>query len=243
MQPMRSDPDEPDLSWSSVRRRVPEGFLERVGRSDEHVVISGAPRREREHVARLVHAASPRRGSAFVVYDPSDARRAADAFGETPLESAGIDRAWSLASGGALFLVELFELSDRDQAFLLRALGTRDAYPTRVSERPRPVRIIAATSHETSPIGALRSSLFHRLNVMNVRLSDLFETPGTSNAGAEDPPLTFKEEKTRLLEAWEPRYLRELLGHVDGNVTDAARIAGIARAHMYRLLKKYGLAR
>jgi len=57
------------------------------------------------------------------------------------------------------------------------------------------------------------------------------------------PHLTFKEEKTRLLEAWEPEYLRELLEEVEGNLTVAARTAGIARAHLYRLLKKYRLAR
>ncbi len=54
---------------------------------------------------------------------------------------------------------------------------------------------------------------------------------------------TFKEAKDQLLEEWESDYLRQVLDRADGNLTLAARYAGIARTHFYRLLKKHGLSR
>lgn len=224
--------------------------LERVGRSDEHVVISGAPRRDRERIARFVHASSPRSGSPFVPYDPPTTR-AANSQGPAQPGAAGawIDRAWRRAKGGTLFVVELFELSDPDQAKLLRALEHRDVHAARHSEPVRPVRVIAATSHDLSSVPreeSLRASLYHRLNVMSVFVPEVgADEPASERrpTRAAEPLLTFKEEKTRLLETWEPEYLRELLDHSGGNVTVAARLAGIARAHMYRLLKKHRLVR
>jgi DNA-binding NtrC family response regulator len=54
---------------------------------------------------------------------------------------------------------------------------------------------------------------------------------------------TFKEAKDLLLDQWENQYLREVLGRANGNMTLAARYAGIARGHLYRLLKKHNLVR
>jgi len=54
---------------------------------------------------------------------------------------------------------------------------------------------------------------------------------------------TFKEAKDALLEDWEKDYLRRVLERSKGNMTLAARQAGIARGHLYRLMKKHGLAR
>jgi DNA-binding NtrC family response regulator len=244
---MIANTNEPARSRTAPRQGALSRFLERVGQSDEHVVISGAPRREREQVGRLIHASSPRRRSAFVVYDSSDPKKGGESSPDREFDETAIGRSWSLATGGTLFLVELYELSDREQGRLLRALEARDARG-RGADRPHRVRIIAATSHEPSVAlrGTLRSSLFHRLNVMHVHVPELFDPAqrgSRSRIESNEPLLTFKEEKSRLLEDWEPKYLRELLGHVDGNVTVAARMAGIARAHMYRLLKKHRLAR
>lgn len=54
---------------------------------------------------------------------------------------------------------------------------------------------------------------------------------------------TFKEAKDQLLEEWESEYLKEVLERAGGNITLAAQYAGIARGHLYRLLKKHGLCR
>ncbi|HUS65652.1 MAG TPA: sigma 54-interacting transcriptional regulator [Kofleriaceae bacterium] len=52
--------------------------------------------------------------------------------------------------------------------------------------------------------------------------------------------LPFKEAKQRLVDAWEREYVERLLRQADGNVTVAARVAGLARVHLHRLLKKHG---
>lgn len=64
---------------------------------------------------------------------------------------------------------------------------------------------------------------------------------GTRRIGAE--LRTFKEARDALLDEWEYEYLREVLERAEGNVTRAARFSGVARGHLYRLLKKHGFVR
>ena len=52
--------------------------------------------------------------------------------------------------------------------------------------------------------------------------------------------LPFKNAKSRLVDAWEHDYVTELMEQVEGNVSLAARRAGINRVHLYRLLRKHG---
>jgi DNA-binding NtrC family response regulator len=51
----------------------------------------------------------------------------------------------------------------------------------------------------------------------------------------------FKEAKERLIECWEREYLAKLLERASGNVSLAARRAGLARAYLHQLIKKHGL--
>jgi DNA-binding NtrC family response regulator len=51
----------------------------------------------------------------------------------------------------------------------------------------------------------------------------------------------FHEQKERLIAAWEREYLTKLVDRAGGNMAEAARLAGIDRAYVYRLLKKHGL--
>jgi len=55
-----------------------------------------------------------------------------------------------------------------------------------------------------------------------------------------DPDVPFKDAKERLIEVWEAEYVRNLLARCGGNVTQAARVAGLDRAHLYRILRKHG---
>ena len=48
-------------------------------------------------------------------------------------------------------------------------------------------------------------------------------------------------ERARWIERFERKYLQRLLLEADNNVSAAARQAGVDRAHLYRLLSKYGL--
>lgn len=51
----------------------------------------------------------------------------------------------------------------------------------------------------------------------------------------------FKEAKNDLIRDFEQDYLRDLLKRYDGNVSRAAREAGIERAYLQRLIRKYNL--
>jgi two-component system, NtrC family, nitrogen regulation response regulator GlnG len=57
-----------------------------------------------------------------------------------------------------------------------------------------------------------------------------------------DLPPEFHKARESMIDRFEQQYLKDLLSKSDGNVSHAARTAGIARGHLYRLLKKHGLA-
>jgi transcriptional regulator of acetoin/glycerol metabolism len=56
----------------------------------------------------------------------------------------------------------------------------------------------------------------------------------------EDDFVRFKEAKQRVVNSFEINYLTALL-HRAGGVSAAARLSGINRPHLHRLLKKHGL--
>jgi DNA-binding NtrC family response regulator len=53
--------------------------------------------------------------------------------------------------------------------------------------------------------------------------------------------LQFKEAKDQLVASWERDYLQKLMEQCGGNVSQAARRAGIDRVYLHRLMKKHGL--
>jgi DNA-binding NtrC family response regulator len=54
-------------------------------------------------------------------------------------------------------------------------------------------------------------------------------------------PERFHEAKESLVADWENDYLKRLLARTGGNMSRAARIAGLERAYLYKLVKKHGL--
>jgi len=74
-----------------------------------------------------------------------------------------------------------------------------------------------------------------------LRLDQSASRSGARRLGAELK--TFREARDALLDQWEYEYLRQVLERAEGNVTRAARFSGVARGHLYRLLKKHGFVR
>jgi len=62
-----------------------------------------------------------------------------------------------------------------------------------------------------------------------------------ATSGEEGELVQFKEAKDQLIAAWERDYLRRLIDQSGGNVSLAARRAGIDRVYLHRLMKKHGL--
>jgi DNA-binding NtrC family response regulator len=65
----------------------------------------------------------------------------------------------------------------------------------------------------------------------------LLKTPRPASGDA------FHSSKEQVVAEWERSYLTDLLRRAEGNLTRAARLAGLARPHLYRLLNKHGLRR
>ena len=70
--------------------------------------------------------------------------------------------------------------------------------------------------------------------------------PSAATAGRETPSLAkhnlpLKEAKAQWMTQLEAAYLAELLQRHDGNVSQAAKAAGIDRKTFHRLINKYGI--
>lgn len=78
----------------------------------------------------------------------------------------------------------------------------------------------------------------------------IMRSPETAEPAATPDSLTsertigtrpFKEEKAELVDEFERKYILKLLKRNDGNISKSAREAGIERAYLQRLIKKYGI--
>jgi two-component system response regulator GlrR len=58
-----------------------------------------------------------------------------------------------------------------------------------------------------------------------------------------DPTLPYAQQKERLLEAFTRAYLSELLAHTGYNQSQAARLSGLERSYLGRLVAKHGLGK
>ena len=71
------------------------------------------------------------------------------------------------------------------------------------------------------------------------------DTPrvGASGIASELMHDTYHAAKDRLVAQFEQEYLTRLVGRAGGNMSKAARLAGIDRTTLYRLMEKHGVSR
>ena len=65
--------------------------------------------------------------------------------------------------------------------------------------------------------------------------------PGGTAEQFVDDEMPFKEAKQKVLDAFEPAYLKALLDKYGGNITRSAQAAGLTRYHLRELAKRYGV--
>lgn len=169
--------------------------VERVAPTNSRVLVSGPPGAGKELIARQLHQRSRRAGGAFVVFNVAAVtpdKLEQTLFGvEEQVNGQRQHRIGLLeeAHGGTLFLDEVAEMSAETQAKLLRVL-TEQSFE-RVGGRTRvqvDVRIISGTAHDlTARVGQgqFRQDLFHRLNVVPLKVPPLRDR-------REDIPLLVK---------------------------------------------------
>jgi two-component system, NtrC family, response regulator GlrR len=62
-------------------------------------------------------------------------------------------------------------------------------------------------------------------------------------AACTPAPLNYREARSRAIAEFEARFLTDLIGQANGNVSAAARISGTERRHLGRLLKKHQISK
>jgi DNA-binding NtrC family response regulator len=218
--------DLPDLfaSSSPVMKKV-LSLLERVARSDAHVLIRGDHGTGKEVVARWLHAVSPRSSKPFVAVNAgalSDGVFESELFGHVrgAFTDAKTDRigCFELADEGVLFLDEIGTMPLGQQSKLLRVLQTGEFQPVGTSKlRHADVRVLSATNADLqrrATAGQFREDLLYRLNTVDVVLPPLCER-------REDIPLLARQ----FLAVQSARYGKNVTGF-----TAAAERALLAHA-------------
>lgn len=157
--------------------------IERVAPTNSRVMISGAPGAGKEVVARLIHAKSRRTNGPFVAINAATIapdRMEVELFGVEAIDGqprrVGV---FEQAHGGTLYLDEIADMPPETQSKILRVLVEQNF--ERVGGGPKvqvDVRVMSSTSkdlREEISSGAFREDLFHRLNVVPLRIPSLSE--------------------------------------------------------------------
>ena len=180
---------EPGIAGESIAIHKLLGLIARVAPQEASVLILGESGVGKELVARALHRLSPRAVRPFVAINCA-------ALTETLLESElfGYEKGaftgavsqkkgkLEMAEGGTVFLDEIGELAPALQAKLLRVLQQREFERVGGTHTWKlDVRLVAATNRDLAAEvvrGGFREDLYHRLNVVALRVPPLRERSG-----------------------------------------------------------------
>ncbi|HET7921373.1 MAG TPA: nitrogen regulation protein NR(I) [Gammaproteobacteria bacterium] len=189
----------------------------RLAKSSLSVLITGESGSGKELVARALHRHSPRAGQALVALNtaaiPAELLES-ELFGHergafTGANTRRVGR-FEQAHGGTLFLDEIGDMSPALQTRLLRVLAEGEFFRVGGHEPVRvDVRVLAATHQDIAAqvkAGRFREDLYHRLNVMHIRVPPLRER---------------REDIPRLLDVFMAGAARELGGEPKRLTADA----------------------
>jgi len=194
-------------------------IIGRLSRSHSSVLISGESGTGKELVAKAIHKHSPRKNGPFLAINtaaiPSDLLES-ELFGHEKGAFTGAQAQYKgrfeQANDGSLFLDEIGDMPMELQTRLLRVLAEGEFF--RVGGKTpvqTNVRIIAATHRDLEALVKqhhFREDLFHRLNVIKLRLPPLRER-------REDVPLLLKHFMHRFADE-----MGEPIGQFNPDVLD-----------------------
>jgi two-component system nitrogen regulation response regulator GlnG len=193
----------------------------RLSQSSATVLITGESGTGKELVARALHRHSTRVSKPFVAINtaamPKDLLES-ELFGHERGAFTGAQALrrgrFEQAEGGTLFLDEIGDMPSELQTRLLRVLSDGTFYRVGGHQQLKAnVRVIAATHQDLESRvreGAFREDLYHRLNVIRVRIPSLRER-------REDIPLLarhFLAKSAKELSVESKRLSDEVLAHI-----------------------------
>jgi two-component system, NtrC family, nitrogen regulation response regulator GlnG len=193
----------------------------RLSQSSATVLITGESGTGKELVARALHRHSARGAKPFVAINtaamPKDLLES-ELFGHERGAFTGAQQQrrgrFEQAEGGTLFLDEIGDMAAELQTRLLRVLSDGTFYRVGGHQQIKAnVRVIAATHQNLEDRvkeGSFREDLYHRLNVIRLRLPSLRERP-------EDIPLLarhFLAHSGKQLGVEPKRFSDEALAHL-----------------------------
>jgi DNA-binding NtrC family response regulator len=174
----------PNIIGKSDKMLALFDLVAQVGPSRSTVLISGESGTGKELIAKAIHSASPRADKAFVPVNtgsiPVDLLESQlfghvkGAFTSAIASKKGL---FEVADQGTIFFDEIATISHETQAKLLRVIQEREFMRLGGTETIKvDVRIVAASNIELLTLvreGRFREDLFHRLNVIHLKLPPL----------------------------------------------------------------------
>ncbi len=169
------------IGQSSVIAQL-RALIEKIAPTNSRVLISGPAGSGKEVAARLIHTRSRRAANAFVAINcatMAPERIEAELFGTEQPDGSHKTGLFELAHNGTLYLDEVSDMPLETQGKILRVLI--DQTFSRVGGISRvqvDARVICSTTRDLrteTEAGRFREDLYHRLNVVPVRIPSLAE--------------------------------------------------------------------
>jgi two-component system nitrogen regulation response regulator NtrX len=174
--------DESELVGASSAVSQLRQLVEKIAPTNSRVLITGPAGAGKEVAARLIHARSRRAGNAFVAINCATMapdRIEIELFGEEASDGPRKVGLFELAHNGTLFLDEVADMPMETQGKILRVLVEQTFQRVGGTARVQvDARVVSSTTADLrTEIGAgnFREDLYHRLNVVPVRIPALSE--------------------------------------------------------------------
>ena len=178
---LKTGDDSEMVGQSSAISQVRQA-IDKVAPTNSRIFVTGPSGSGKEVVARMIHARSRRAANAFVAINcatMAPSRIEAELFGVEAGEGPRKTGMFELAHNGTLYLDEVADMPLETQGKILRVLV--DQTFTRVGGTMRvqvDARVICSTTRDLRAeiaAGKFREDLYHRLNVVPVRVPSLAE--------------------------------------------------------------------